>query len=101
VAAACLLRRSLVCRAAGDYYGSTAGLISIRSELQWPWFGQFQDRRAPLVAELLADGREQPLAPVTGVIDRQSATIGGIDRPHVPDLMTPNINQRHGPGRRG
>jgi hypothetical protein len=55
-----------------------------------------------LVAELPADGREQPLAPVTGVTDRQpAATIGGIDRPHVPDLMTLNINQRHGPGRRG
>ena len=55
--------------------------------------GQFQDRRAPLVAELPADGREQPLAPVTGVTDRQpAAVIGGIDRPHVPDLMTLNIN---------
>jgi hypothetical protein len=46
-----------------------------------------------LVAELPADGREQPLAPVTGVTDRQpAAAIGGIDRPHVPDLMTLNIN---------
>jgi hypothetical protein len=51
--------------------------------------GQFQYRRAPLVAELPADGREQPLAQVTGVTDRQpAAVIGGIDRPHVPDLMT-------------
>jgi hypothetical protein len=46
-----------------------------------------------LAAELPTDGREQPLAPVTDVTGRQpAATIGGIDRPHVPDLMTLNIN---------
>jgi hypothetical protein len=54
---------------------------------------EFQNRLAPLVAELHADGREQPLAPVTGVTDRQpAAVIGGIDRPQVPDLMPLNIN---------
>jgi hypothetical protein len=41
-----------------------------------------QDRLALLVAELPADGREQPPAPVAGVGDRQPVpVISGIDRP--------------------
>ena len=48
-----------------------------------------------LIAELLAQRRKQPLAPVPGMTGRQPpAMISGIDRPHVPDLMPLDVDHR-------
>lgn len=48
-----------------------------------------------LIAELLAQRGEQPLAPVPGMTGRQPpAVISGIDRPQVPDLMTLDVDHR-------
>jgi hypothetical protein len=48
-----------------------------------------------LIAELLAHSGEQPLAAVAGMTCRQPpAGVGGIDRPHVPDLVSVDIDDR-------
>ena len=48
-----------------------------------------------LIAELLAQRRKQPLAPVPGMTGRQPpAMISGIDRPQVPDLMPLDVDHR-------
>jgi hypothetical protein len=127
VAAACLLRRSLVCRAAGDYYGSTAGLVSIRGGLQWPWFRggwstehavRMTTRSRRVMKAMASPGDEgghadnqRAVGPRAGVLeqvhrvgnDRQDnagrrAAARKLSRQFGLSL---NINQRHGPGRCG
>jgi hypothetical protein len=57
--------------------------------------GQPQDRVAELIAEILPHLGEEPPAPVPGMPARQPpAMIGGVDRPHVPDLAPLDIRHR-------
>ncbi len=59
-----------------------------------------------LIAEILANRGEQPLAPIPGMPGRQPpARIAGVNRPQVPDLPAQHVRHSHpvappGPDRR-